>query len=186
MVCKLSFSHCFKVFVVNSSFLSVVGNKCDLPQRSVDMRIVQETSKSYGIPLIETSAKTRMGVDDAFYTLVREIRKYVSAFFLFQITFTDRFSFFRKRKPRRTARKERPRKAKARVSVKFCNRCIDFLKIDCYCIIVLVFNFLLSLSFLACAIFIDIAAFYVSLSATVYCTIFYIHTLSFITIMVPA
>ncbi len=26
---------------------------------------------------VETSAKTRMGVDDAFYTLVREIRKYV-------------------------------------------------------------------------------------------------------------
>lgn len=28
-----------------------------------------------GIPFIETSAKTRMGVDDAFYTLVREIRR---------------------------------------------------------------------------------------------------------------
>ncbi|VDP07523.1 unnamed protein product [Soboliphyme baturini] len=40
------------------------------------MRAVQETAKSYGIPFIETSAKTRMGVDDAFYTLVREIRKY--------------------------------------------------------------------------------------------------------------
>ncbi|CDW52060.1 Ras protein let 60 [Trichuris trichiura] len=56
--------------------LLVVGNKCDLPQRAVDMRVVQETAKSYGIPFIETSAKTRMGVDDAFYTLVREIRKY--------------------------------------------------------------------------------------------------------------
>ncbi|KRY65836.1 GTPase -like protein, partial [Trichinella pseudospiralis] len=54
----------------------LVGNKCDLPQRAVDMRVVQETAKSYGIPFIETSAKTRMGVDDAFYTLVREIRKY--------------------------------------------------------------------------------------------------------------
>jgi len=32
-------------------------------------------AKQYGIPYIETSAKTRMGVDDAFYTLVREIRK---------------------------------------------------------------------------------------------------------------
>jgi len=54
----------------------LVGNKCDLPQRGVDMRLVQETAKSYGIPFIETSAKTRTGVDDAFYTLVREIRKY--------------------------------------------------------------------------------------------------------------
>lgn len=27
------------------------------------------------MPFVETSAKTRMGVDDAFYTLVREIRK---------------------------------------------------------------------------------------------------------------
>ncbi len=34
--------------------------------------------RNYGVPLVETSAKTRMGVDDAFYSLVREIRKYVS------------------------------------------------------------------------------------------------------------
>ena len=33
---------------------------------------------SYGIPFIETSAKTRQGVEDAFYTLVREIRRDVS------------------------------------------------------------------------------------------------------------
>jgi GTPase KRas protein len=32
-------------------------------------------AKQYGVPFVETSAKTRMGVDDAFYTLVREIRK---------------------------------------------------------------------------------------------------------------
>jgi len=49
----------------------MVGNKCDLPTRSVDM----QQARNYGIPFIETSAKTRMGVDDAFYTLVREIRK---------------------------------------------------------------------------------------------------------------
>jgi len=35
-------------------------------------------AESYLIPYVETSAKTRQGVDDAFYTLVREIRKYVS------------------------------------------------------------------------------------------------------------
>lgn len=59
-------------------FLPVVGNKCDLPMRSVDMNQATEVAKNYGIPFIETSAKTRMGVDDAFYTLVREIRKDVS------------------------------------------------------------------------------------------------------------
>lgn len=53
----------------------LVGNKCDLPTRSVDMFNAQEVANSYGIPFVETSAKTRMGVDDAFYTLVREIRK---------------------------------------------------------------------------------------------------------------
>lgn len=53
----------------------LVGNKCDLPCRAVDMRGAAEVARSYGIPFVETSAKTRMGVDDAFYTLVREIRK---------------------------------------------------------------------------------------------------------------
>lgn len=36
---------------------------------------ILQVAKQYGIPFVETSAKTRMGVDDAFYTLVREIRK---------------------------------------------------------------------------------------------------------------
>lgn len=53
----------------------LVGNKCDLPSRAVDMRAADEMSRNSGIPFVETSAKTRMGVDDAFYTLVREIRR---------------------------------------------------------------------------------------------------------------
>lgn len=53
----------------------LVGNKCDLATRAVDMRAAEEVARSCGIPFVETSAKTRMGVDDAFYTLVREIRK---------------------------------------------------------------------------------------------------------------
>ncbi|KAF5279540.1 hypothetical protein FQR65_LT03362 [Abscondita terminalis] len=55
----------------------LVGNKCDLSSSSwaVDMAQAREVAKQYGIPFVETSAKTRMGVDDAFYTLVREIRK---------------------------------------------------------------------------------------------------------------
>ena len=39
--------------------------------------------RNYGVPLVETSAKTRMGVDDAFYSLVREIRKDVSVLFFY-------------------------------------------------------------------------------------------------------
>ncbi|KAG8131977.1 putative GTPase NRas-like protein [Naja naja] len=54
----------------------LVGNKCDLPTRTVDTKQAHEVAKSYGIPFIETSAKTRQGVEDAFYTLVREIRQY--------------------------------------------------------------------------------------------------------------
>ncbi|KAJ1178789.1 hypothetical protein NDU88_004031 [Pleurodeles waltl] len=51
----------------------LVGNKCDLPARTVETRQAHDLARSYGIPYIETSAKTRQGVEDAFYTLVREI-----------------------------------------------------------------------------------------------------------------
>ncbi|KAJ9597765.1 hypothetical protein L9F63_011373 [Diploptera punctata] len=53
----------------------LVGNKCDLSSWAVDMNQAREIAKQYAVPFVETSAKTRMGVDDAFYTLVREIRK---------------------------------------------------------------------------------------------------------------
>lgn len=46
------------------------------PLYNLHLRVVLlQVAKQYGIPFVETSAKTRMGVDDAFYTLVREIRK---------------------------------------------------------------------------------------------------------------
>lgn len=54
----------------------LVGNKCDLQVRSVDMNQARRVAESYGIQFIETSAKTRQGVDDAFYSLVRAIRSY--------------------------------------------------------------------------------------------------------------
>lgn len=37
----------------------LIGNKCDLPQRATDQRSIQELARSFGIPFIETSAKTR-------------------------------------------------------------------------------------------------------------------------------
>lgn len=37
----------------------LVGNKCDLSYRSVETRQAQELARGYGIPFVETSAKTR-------------------------------------------------------------------------------------------------------------------------------
>lgn len=54
----------------------LIGNKIDLTSRAVDLREAQKTADEYGIPFVQTSAKTRQGVEDGFYTLVREIRKY--------------------------------------------------------------------------------------------------------------
>lgn len=53
----------------------LVGNKCDLNVRNINSKVVDEVAQNYNIPFVQTSAKTRMGVDDAFYTLVREIRR---------------------------------------------------------------------------------------------------------------
>ena len=55
----------------------LVGNKIDLPRREVDVKLAQGFAKTRKMAgYIETSAKTRQGVDDAFYSLVREIRRY--------------------------------------------------------------------------------------------------------------
>lgn len=54
----------------------LVGNKSDLSERHVDIRSAREVANIYGLPFVEASALNRMGVDDAFYTLVREIRKF--------------------------------------------------------------------------------------------------------------
>jgi len=54
----------------------LIGNKIDLTSRVVDLREAQKTADEYGIPFVQTSAKTRQGVEEGFYTLVREIRKY--------------------------------------------------------------------------------------------------------------
>lgn len=54
----------------------LVGNKCDLQQSwAVNMSQAREIARQYGVPFVETSAKTRMGVDDAFYTLVSRVRR---------------------------------------------------------------------------------------------------------------
>jgi len=52
------------------------GNKCDLEnERQVTKAEAEGTSKGWGCPFYETSALARINVEEAFYDLVREIRK---------------------------------------------------------------------------------------------------------------
>jgi len=54
----------------------IVGNKLDLDsERVVSTKEGQELATQYNCPFMETSAKARIRVEDAFYELVREIRK---------------------------------------------------------------------------------------------------------------
>ncbi|XP_014207044.1 GTPase HRas [Copidosoma floridanum] len=65
-----------KLLGENQMPMVLVGNKCDLPKPwAVNVTQAIEEAKEYGIPFIQTSAKTGMGVDDVFKTMVREIRK---------------------------------------------------------------------------------------------------------------
>jgi GTPase KRas len=55
----------------------VVGNKCDLEhERQVSRAEGEQLARQFGCKFIETSAKSRINVDNAFYDLVREIRRY--------------------------------------------------------------------------------------------------------------
>ena len=49
----------------------LVANKSDLATHRVDLQQARDMATYYRIAFIETSAKTRMGVNDAFHTLVR-------------------------------------------------------------------------------------------------------------------
>ncbi|GAA5868645.1 hypothetical protein JCM8547_003766 [Rhodosporidiobolus lusitaniae] len=55
----------------------VVANKCDLEyERQVGSHEGRDLAQHFGCKFIETSAKQRLNVDEAFFNLVREIRKY--------------------------------------------------------------------------------------------------------------
>jgi GTPase KRas protein len=54
----------------------MVGNKCDLEgDRQVSFGEGQDLAKSFKIPFMEVSAKTRANVDECFFELVRLNRK---------------------------------------------------------------------------------------------------------------
>jgi len=56
--------------------MMLAGNKCDLEsERQVTTAEGQDLAKSFACPFFETSAKARINVEEAFYDLVREIRK---------------------------------------------------------------------------------------------------------------
>lgn len=78
-ICHHVVSQILRVKDADDIPMLLVGNKVDLPRREVETKDGMEYAKAHNMPYIETSAKTRQGVDDAFYSLVREIRRYVSA-----------------------------------------------------------------------------------------------------------
>ncbi|XP_066213626.1 GTPase ERas [Saccopteryx leptura] len=56
--------------------LVLVGNKCDLVTAAGDAHAAAiELAKSWGAPFVETSAKTRQGVEEAFTLLIHEIQR---------------------------------------------------------------------------------------------------------------
>jgi GTPase KRas protein len=55
----------------------IVANKCDLEhERQVSTQEGRDLAKNFGCKFIESSAKSKVNVDEAFYSLVREIRRY--------------------------------------------------------------------------------------------------------------
>eukprot|EP00052_Salpingoeca_macrocollata_P004702 m.43039 g.43039 ORF g.43039 m.43039 type:complete len:179 (+) comp14397_c0_seq2:174-710(+) len=54
----------------------MAGNKKDLPEHKVSTEMAQEWCSKNNVIHIETSAKTRDNVNEAFYALIRAIQKY--------------------------------------------------------------------------------------------------------------
>lgn len=54
----------------------LIGNKCDWDdKRVVSEEQARELAEEFGIEYLETSAKSSIRVDDAFFTLARQIKK---------------------------------------------------------------------------------------------------------------
>eukprot|EP01101_Sappina_pedata_P008056 TRINITY_DN4394_c0_g1_i1.p1 TRINITY_DN4394_c0_g1~~TRINITY_DN4394_c0_g1_i1.p1 ORF type:complete len:191 (-),score=95.35 TRINITY_DN4394_c0_g1_i1:130-702(-) len=65
-----------RVKEVQKSPIVICGNKCDLEdERQVQKAEAETLAKNLGCPFFETSAKADINVENAFYEVVREIRK---------------------------------------------------------------------------------------------------------------
>eukprot|EP01027_Heterolobosea_sp_BB2_P006111 GEZU01009266.1.p1 GENE.GEZU01009266.1~~GEZU01009266.1.p1 ORF type:complete len:216 (-),score=58.90 GEZU01009266.1:248-895(-) len=54
----------------------LLGNKCDLVEKKmVDSSRGQQLADEYGIKFLETSAKNNINVEEAFFTIARDIKK---------------------------------------------------------------------------------------------------------------
>jgi len=54
----------------------LIGNKCDLiKEKVVDNNTAKEFADQEGIPFLETSAKTSINVEEAFMTMIQNIKK---------------------------------------------------------------------------------------------------------------
>ncbi|KAI9473496.1 MAG: ras-like protein 1 [Benjaminiella poitrasii] len=54
----------------------LIGNKCDMESnRQVPSHVGKSLAKQYGCQFLETSAKQKINIDEAFYGIVREIRR---------------------------------------------------------------------------------------------------------------
>ncbi|XP_014213190.1 ras-like protein rasG isoform X2 [Copidosoma floridanum] len=75
----LEYRNCILRFRANDGFappMVLVGNKCDLQnRREVSTEEGKTLSDHLGCPFFETSAAFRQFIDDAFYSLVRQIRE---------------------------------------------------------------------------------------------------------------
>lgn len=73
-------SHILKVKDLDYVPFVLAGNKCDLTEyREVPKADGEALAKKLGCKFMETSAKDRINVDQAFYELVREVKKYQGA-----------------------------------------------------------------------------------------------------------
>lgn len=55
----------------------LIANKCDLEyDRQVSSQEGRDLAQQYGCQFVETSAKERVNVDEAFHEVVRDIRRY--------------------------------------------------------------------------------------------------------------
>ena len=60
-------------FPENDVIMMLVGNKIDLENRSVSTEEGERMARNHGMMFIETSAKTRIGVQEAFEELVNKV-----------------------------------------------------------------------------------------------------------------